>query len=194
MSLLDPETKKMIQQAAQKEAIAQYKKGLEIDAYLASEAENFREGQFRQNQILNRGPRDRSIVDELSQELRPDQWSLAELKKRGVEAFQTCRAIGISGHLYGAGDVLLLWPTSPVAGFATREQLQNLQGCELEAQEAGGWIVKEAFFLAGHRYQTGDALELWPDTPTRGFIKPQDALQFLKDSDIEPAELAPVAA
>ncbi|MFZ0616288.1 MAG: hypothetical protein WAN16_07550 [Chthoniobacterales bacterium] len=187
---LDPITKKAIQA----QVVSDYLKSQKIDAFLQSEAESFKEGQFRQNQILNRGPRDRSIVDELSQELRPDQWSLAELKKRGVEAFQTCRAIGISGHLYGAGALLLLWPTSPVAGFATREQLQNLQGCELEAQEAGGWIVKEAFFLAGHRYQTGDALELWPDTPTRGFIKPQDALQFLKDSDIEPAELAPVAA
>jgi hypothetical protein len=193
MSLLDPETKKMIQQAAQKEAIAQYKKGLEVDAYLKAESESFKAGQFHQNQILNRGPRDRSIFDELFQELRPERWSAAELKKRGIEAFVTCRSLGIDGHFYGAGDSLVLWPSSPVAGFATREQLQNLQGCELEAQEAGGWIVKEAFFLAGHRYQPGDTLELWPDTPTRGFIKPHDALQFLKDGDITPAQLSPAA-
>lgn len=184
---LDPITKKAIQD----QVVSDYLKSQKIDAFLQSEAESFKEGQFRQNQILNRGPRDRSIIDELTQELRPDQWSLAELKKRGVEAFQTCRAIGISGHLYGAGDVLLLWPTSPVPGFASREQLQNLQGCELEAQEDGGWIVKESFFLAGHRYQPGDTLELWPEIPTRGFIRAQNALQFLKDGDITPVELTP---
>ena len=137
---------------------------------------------------------DRSPVDALFETLKPDQWSAAELKKRGVEAFTPSRSIGICGHGYSPEDTLLLWPTAPVAGFTTREQLQNLQGSELELQPDGSWLVVEPFYLAGHQYQLGGTLELWPENPTRGFIRAQDALQLLKDGDLEPAELTPAAA
>ena len=165
-----------------------------IDAFLLKEHESYQNGQLHQQGIMNRGPRDRSIVDELFQELKPDQWSAAELKKRGVEAFRPTRSIGINGHGYSPSDTLLLWPTKPVEGFTTRDQFQNLQGSELELQPDGSWLAKESFYLSGHQYQPGESIELWPENPTRGFIKPMDALQLLKDGDIEHAEIAPVAA
>ena len=188
-SIIDPATKQILQQYAKQEAIDNYKQGLEIDKFLQSEADRFRAGQLHQQQILNRGPRDRSFVDEIFADRMPDQWSLAQLKKSGVEAFRPTRSIGIGGHGYGVGDVLLLWPTQPAPGFATKDQLQGLQGSELELQPDGSWLVVEPFYLAGHQYQSGGTLDIWPDTPSRGFIKPMDALQFLKDGDIEPAEL-----
>ena len=160
----------------------------EIDGYLLSEARRRADARFYQDQAMHRRD-DRSPVDALFETLKPDQWSAAELKKRGVEAFTPSRSIGICGHGYSPEDTLLLWPTAPVAGFTTREQLQNLQGSELEPQPDGSWIAKESFFLSGHKYAPGDTLEIWPDTPARGFIKPMDALQLLKDGDIEPAEL-----
>jgi hypothetical protein len=186
---LDPITQKAIQA----QVVSDYLKGQKIDAFLASEAESFKAGEFRQNQILNRGPRDRDLVDELFAELRPEQWSLVELKKRGVEAFHTTRAIGINGHSYAAGDVILLWPTSPVSGFATREQLQGLQGTEIQSLSDGSLRVVEPFYLAGHNYREGDTLGLWPETPTHGFIRAQEALELFRASDIEPAQLTPAA-
>jgi sulfite reductase alpha subunit-like flavoprotein len=167
------------------------KEAEEIDGYLLSEARRRADARFYQDQIMNRRD-DRSPVDTLFETLKHDQWSAAELRKRGVEAFHTCRAIGINGHGYSPSDTLLLWPTAPVAGFTTREQLQTLQGSEVELQPDGTWLVSESFFLSAHRYKPGDTLEIWPENPTRGFIKPMDALQLLKDGDIEPAELAPV--
>lgn len=187
---LDPITKKAIQD----QVVSDYLKGQKIDAHLKAEAESFKAGQLHQNQILNRGPRDRSMVDEIFADRMPDKWSAAELKKRGIEAFVTCRSLGIDGHFYEAGDSLLLWPTFPVAGFATREQLQNMEGSELEPQFDESWIAKESFYLSGHQYQRGQRLMVWPDSPTRGFIRAQDALQFLKDGDITPAELTPAEA
>ena len=160
-----------------------------IDAYLASEADSFRAGQLHQQQVLNRGPRDRSFMDEIFADRLPDQWSLAQLKKSGVEAFRPTRSIGIGGQGYSEDDVLILWPTTPAPGFATKDQLQNLQGSELELQPDGSWRVLESVFIGGNRAASGDTLEIWPDTPARGFIRAQDALQFLKDGDIEPAEL-----
>jgi hypothetical protein len=119
---------------------------------------------------------------------------LAQLKKSGVEAFRPTRQLGIGGQGYSEDDVLILWPTTPAPGFATKDQLQNLQGSELELHPDGSWLVLESVFIGGNRYAPGDTLEIWPDTPTRGFVRAQDALQLLKDSDIEPAELTPAAA
>ena len=193
-SIIDPATKQILQQYAKQEAIDNYKQGLEIDKFLQSEADRFRAGQLHQQQILNRGPRARPFMDEIFADRLPDQWSLAQLKKSGVEAFTPTRSIGIGGNSYTPEDTLLLWPTAPVAGFVKRDQLGSLEGSELEPQPDGSWIAKESFFLSGHKYTPGDTLEIWPENPTRGFIKPMDALQLLRDGDIEVAELAPAAA
>ena len=178
--------------AATSVGVQEFKKGQEIDAYLKSEAARRREGAFFQDQAMHRGPGDRPVIDEIFEALKPDQWSLAQLKKQNVEAFRAQRAFCAAGHCYEPGDILLPWPVTPLKGFTTKEQLQTLSGVEVEKLPDGSWKVLDPFFLGGHKYQEGDVIEIWPDVPTVGFLKPTNAIELLRDGSIEPAELAPV--
>ena len=139
-------------------------------------------------------PRRASLEEQVSARSReafPEGHARKELSARGIEAFRIIRKMSVCGAISNPGDTLLLWPLTPVEGFATKEQLAGVPNHDKDIQPDGSIKLLTGLVVAGKRYREGSVIQQWPEKPLPGFITARHALEMLTGSDIEPAELSP---
>ena len=124
----------------------------------------------------------------------PEGWARRKLASQGIEAVRAVRGLSAHGNFTPPGEILLLWPLAPEAGFATKEQLDGIDPLDKELQPDGSIKLLAGQVAAGRRYREGDIIHLWPGRPLPGFIRAEAALELLQLGKVEPAEISEITA